>query len=148
MNRLYKFINLSFKEKKLLGESLFLLIVIRLSLSLLPFRWLNKYLSGSNLSNSSCQEADWIVVNQVIDSVRVCSRYIPRATCLTQSIAARTLLRSRGQSSELKIGVTKGTRNNLEAHAWIEIDERIVIGKLPLHRQRFTVLKVPDLIIL
>ena len=56
------------------------------------------------------------------------SRRVPKATCLTQAIALRTLLARDGKESELRIGVAKAEDGRLEAHAWLESDGRIVIG--------------------
>lgn len=139
MKRLFKFFLLPFKKKVLLGESLFLIWIIRLSLWLLPFRQLNKWLTYLGSPDTTNNKIDWLVVKNVTNSVRSCSRYVPYASCLTQALATRTLLRLRGQSSGLKIGVDKDENNKLMAHAWIEIDGKIIIGKLPRH-QRFTTL--------
>lgn len=142
MKSLYKFLFLGYEEKKLLCQSLFLLCAIRVSLSLFQFQRLNKILSCESLEDFKRQSSDWLVIKEVIRSVRQCSHYVPYATCLTQAMTARTLLGLRGQSSELKIGVTKNATGKLEAHAWIEVDGQIVIGKL-LHHQRFAVLRSP-----
>lgn len=58
------------------------------------------------------------------------SRFVPGASCLTQALAVQTLLGMRNQRSDLKIGVGKNKEDEFVAHAWIEIGERIVIGKL------------------
>ena len=66
-----------------------------------------------------------------VRSVRTVSRFVPQATCLTQALAASLLIRYDGQESELKIGVAKDDRSRLIAHAWLEMDGRIILGELP-----------------
>ena len=139
MKRLYRVLLLPYRKKKLLAQSLFLVCLIRASLWIFPFRWLNKWLSRFDAFVRDDQPTNWIAINSVARSVRACSRYVPSASCLTQALATRTLLRLRGQDSALKIGVEKDENGKLMAHAWIEVDGRIIIGKVPRHR-RFNVL--------
>ena len=51
---------------------------------------------------------------------------------------ARKLLERYGQSADLKIGVSK-SQGSFEAHAWLEVDGRIVLGKERMH-SRYAVL--------
>ena len=46
-------------------------------------------------------------VEQVVWGVRAVSRYLPGATCLTQAIAAQSLLTHCGFPSQVEIGVAK-----------------------------------------
>jgi len=49
-------------------------------------------------------------------------------TCLTRALAAEGLLASAG-STTLVIGVAQsGSTSRLDAHAWLEVDRRIVVG--------------------
>lgn len=145
MNKFLKFLFLSYQKKKLLSQSLLLLSIIRLSLWLFPFRWLNKALSY--FDSAAAKQTDWLVINSITQAVRKCSRFVPSATCLTQALTTRTLLRLKGQNPQLKIGVDKDEDNKLLAHAWIEVDGRIVIGKLP-HHQRYKVLNSSPSVVL
>jgi len=56
----------------------------------------------------------------------------PLATCLVQALAADVILRRRGLTSELRIGVR--VRGNcdvpLEAHAWVECGGAVVTGAI------------------
>ena len=116
-------------KKKLLLQALFWVAFIRLGLCIFQFRRLNKWLGGSK--SEDVRESDWKIIREIAEFVRLGSRFVPQATCLTQALAARTLLRRMGQNSLLKIGVDKDTDFKLVAHAWIEIDGKIIIGKVP-----------------
>jgi hypothetical protein len=56
------------------------------------------------------------------------ARFVPRATCLTQAIAAHWLLRQGGFPAVLYLGVLRGPGAVFRAHAWVESDGRVLIG--------------------
>lgn len=147
MNRLRKFLALPFKDQKLLTQSLFLLAAIRTSLWLFPFAWINKLVSRLELRESNAELLDWIAIDEIVLSVRAGSRLVPFATCLTQALATQVLLRMKGQDSRVRFGVDKDEHNGLIAHAWVEINGRIIIGEEHRH-SRFSVLETSDQVIL
>jgi transglutaminase superfamily protein len=58
--------------------------------------------------------------------VDVATRHLPwQPTCLPRSLVLWFLLRRQGVPAELRIGVQK-RRQHLEAHAWVEVDHRVV----------------------
>lgn len=148
MNKLFRFFIFPYQKKKLLVQSLTLVWIVRLSLWLIPFKWLNKCLSYFEPDVQNIKETDWEIINSVTASVRVSSKYVPYSSCLTQALATRTLLNLKGQKSQLKIGVDKDKKENFEAHAWIEKDGKIIIGKLPRHQQRFVILNPTDSVVI
>ena len=66
-------------------------------------------------------------VKQIIWAVDVTDPYIIKSTCLTKAITAQILLNQQKYTSKLMIGVIK-EHKNLEAHAWLEVDDDIVVG--------------------
>jgi hypothetical protein len=143
MKKLFRFFFLPYGEKKLIGQALFFVIFFRLALWLLSYGRTKHWMENDGNFDSNTQKIDWNFVENIARSVRLCSRFVPFATCLTQALATKTLLRKYGQKSLLKIGVAKNESERFEAHAWIEIDGQIIIGKVPRHR-RFAVLDSPD----
>ena len=66
---------------------------------------------------SSMQQND---VLALAEAVNIAARHTPfHATCLTRSLLACWLIRRRGVSSELRIGVNLSS-GTLKAHAWVE----------------------------
>lgn len=122
-------------EKLLLGKSLFLVAFIGLILRIVPFKFLKKSLAARLAAKAKQKPIDWKQINLIVRSVRSVSRFVPFATCLPQAVTAMFLIKSKGQPSELKIGVAKDEEQNFKAHAWLEINGRIIIGKLPMHWQ-------------
>ena len=71
-------------------------------------------------------------VEQVVWAVRVASRYVPGATCLTQALAAQALLTQSGFSSQVEIGVARDSLRRLHSHAWVVCQGQVVLGGQPL----------------
>lgn len=131
MRRLHKFRQLSWADRSLLAQALLLVVAVRLGLWLLPFQTVRRWLQRIAPANTTDQTGDPHLIRQVAWAVRVTSRYVPAATCLTQALATRILLSRRNQPSTLRIGVAKNAQGRLMAHAWIEIQGQIIIGNLP-----------------
>jgi hypothetical protein len=53
---------------------------------------------------------------------------------LVQALPAHALLSRHGHPAQLCLGVRRGDGQAFEAHAWVEDDERILIGDGPVER--------------
>jgi hypothetical protein len=132
MRRIYKFLNLSSGERRLLIKVWVLFGVIRLGLELFPFSTLRKLLDRLRPKLGSFKEE--FSEEQLVWSVTVVSRYIPKTTCLAQALAAQLLLQQAGHQARLHIGVEEAEKGNIKAHAWVESQGRILIGGFDLNR--------------
>lgn len=65
---------------------------------------------------------------EVAWSVPRAARLVPGASCLVQALAAERLLRERGVSPTLRIGVLPHGPGGFEAHAWLEHDGGVIVG--------------------
>jgi hypothetical protein len=74
-------------------------------------------------------------------AVRIPARRIPHASCLTQALATQLLLARYGHASQLRVGVGRDGQGQFEAHAWVEVGGRTVIGGEIAHRY----VPMPDL---
>jgi hypothetical protein len=135
---LRKFFSLPAKERYILVKAFFLLIIIRLSLWLLPFRTLQNTLerlfhspTTSHEPSLPSEKFSWAVV--------AISPYVPSATCLAQALTLQALLSKEGIHSDLRIGVARDDGTGITAHAWLEIDGKVIIGGQ--ERDRYTRLK-------
>jgi hypothetical protein len=122
MSKLRKFASLSSPDRSLLLRALLLVATVRISLFLLPFRFIQR------LSGRARRRMPIHRMGRCIWAVRATSRYVPRATCLTQAIAAQVLLSESGYDSRIEIGVTKDEHRQFRAHAWVVCGESIVLG--------------------
>jgi Transglutaminase-like superfamily len=109
-----------------------LLVGIRLGLGLLPFRVVLKQVqrlgnSPKNWSSRSPVQP----ISHIVWMVNVSSRYMPGGVkCLARALTTQLLLTRQGYAPDLRIGVAKAATGDLEAHAWIEYEGRVVIGHL------------------
>lgn len=135
MKRFLNFFRLPLTEKLLLGESLVMVALIGFGLQVVPFKFFRKSLATQLVKDAKQEPIDWKQINLIVRSVRSVSRFVPFASCLPQALTAMFLIKLKGQHSELKIGVAKDENELFKAHAWLETNGRIIIGKLPGHRQ-------------
>ncbi len=131
MKRLRKLLQLPKRDRFLLASTALLLGAIKLGLLLLPFQTLRRLLARMTLAHSQLQQADQASVGKVVWAVEVASRYMPGGVkCLARALATQVLLEKRGHPAHLRIGVAKSESGQLEAHAWVESQGKIVIGSL------------------
>ena len=128
-DRLKKFFELAPAQRALLVRTFALVGIVRTALWVAPFplvrRVTNRWARlGPDASPSQASEQ----VADVTLAVTRASRFIPRATCLTQALATRILLARRGIASVVRYGAARGADGKFLAHAWVESEGRVVIG--------------------
>ena len=125
-------------ERRLLWKAWFLLVALRLGLSLFPLRTIHRLLARAKRRETPDELDAERIGEQVALAVRVASRYVPgKVTCLPQAMAASVMLKHLGSRASLRIGVARGEKGEFQAHAWVEDRGRIIIGMLEDLR-RFT----------
>jgi hypothetical protein len=126
MRRLHSLLRLTWRERLLWLQALFVIGVVRLALWGLPFLGVQAALSkwGQRSRRSGSTAFGVPRVGQMVASA---SRYVPGATCLVQALAAQFLLAREGIFTELKIGVLKNA-GSLHGHAWLELEGKPVFG--------------------
>ncbi|MBT9314729.1 lasso peptide biosynthesis B2 protein [Leptothoe spongobia] len=131
MNKLHRLLKLPGNEFRVLLYSCLLLNSIRLALWLLPFNFLRQKLAQLS-SVWICEEQPQSVsVGFIVWTVNVAGRYTPSgAKCLVRALTSQLLLTRYGYVHQFHIGVAKGPANTLEAHAWIEYKDRVIVGWL------------------
>lgn len=129
MKLLSKFWNLKKADFSFLIVLFSLLGAIRLGLWLLEFRILLKILNKLSTIKFPLSNA---TVGKIIWGVNVATRYMPGgAKCLARALTTQVLMNCYGYSPQLCIGVAKGEKGDLVAHAWIKYQGYVVIGDLP-----------------
>jgi hypothetical protein len=128
MTRVRQVLSFEASEQLLYLKSLLLVSAIRLGLWLLPFAVLQRLIAKTLPAPVKSPQAN--VMGQIANSVRVASRFVPQATCLTQALATQLLLGRKGYPARLQIGVTKNDEGRLQAHAWLESREAVVMGNV------------------
>jgi len=128
-NQLRRFVQVGGRRRALLVEALSWLLLARLSLIIIPFRHVGRYL-GTFVRASDRRvvegqsDRSWTETQLAAEigwAVTRAARYAPfRAVCLPQAMAARFMLKRRGVESVLHLGVRKGIDKPFEAHAWLD----------------------------
>lgn len=139
MKRLRKFVFLSGRDRKLLVKTAGVLWFVRLGLWLLSYETLCRLVRKHNPSQNNA--ADVVQVKRIVRSVRKMSRYVPASTCLTKALAAIVLLERADQPANLVIGVAKSQVGDLEAHAWVECQGRVILGGTHAELSRYSILR-------
>ena len=124
--RLRKFLRRSREEQRLLVTALYWVACVRAGLWLLPFRILRPVVDRA-ARNPGPEVTDELVAARVAWAISNAARLVPRATCVTQALAARILLARRGLASEVCYGVGR-RQGRIIAHAWLESGGRVIVG--------------------
>lgn len=114
------------KTVALLALAVTVIGVVRIALSFLGFKFIRRILS--NLSSAAPHKSDDAVIATVGWMVDKASRRVPGASCLTQAIAAQTLLIMKGIGSTVHIGALKNVDGKFQAHAWLTCRDKAVTG--------------------
>ena len=134
MSRLDKFFNLPYAERNCLIEAGFWLGCARLAILVLPFRWIAPML-GKNMAQSPEVEeaANDELLDRISWAVTIASRHLPwDCLCLVQAMAGKAMLKRRGVTSTLYLGLAKDAEAHLKAHAWLRCGDRILTGEREL----------------
>ena len=129
IRKLKKFVNLPYTDKKILLHAFWTLIVIKVSLKIMPFQKVWQHYN-KQVDPRFQETSDELMVEKIAQAVDRVADNLPNTLCLPRALAVHKLLFERGYHSELKIGTTRDTNGAFIAHAWIEKDNKIIIGYL------------------
>ena len=129
-----RFAALGGPDRWLVVEAAVLLPLVWTGLRVLPFlqlrRLVDRYVGGLHRS-APHREAALSRIPWAVDAVA--DRCPLPAACLVRALVADAMLRRRGFAAQLRVGVRlcgETPSRSLEAHAWVECDNRVVIGAL------------------
>ena len=102
--------------------------VVVVASRLLPYRrWRLIALRTSRVRSPTIAHA--VTRERIVHAVDEASRLMPFGkNCLVRAITARGMLALYGYQSRLIIGVAKSPAGDLESHAWLEHNGKVVIG--------------------
>jgi hypothetical protein len=124
MNRLRRYLGLPAAERKLFRRALVAVVRVRLGLWLLPFRMVRSWIERPGQPRPAANGK--LPPEKIAWAVTAAARYVPRATCLVQALAARRLCTQAGYATSLHFGVRQA--GGFSAHAWLECEGRILVG--------------------
>jgi hypothetical protein len=116
----------------ILARGAFWLGITRIALWILPFKQVTNLLRINLESRPQLGEEDLNQEDQIVWAIDALSQRLPMfRNCLNRALAAQCLLRNSGSTGRLLIGVARGAEGEFKAHAWVERNGKIVIGRLP-----------------
>jgi hypothetical protein len=121
MRLLNRFAQLTASERRILVRVFFVVGAARAALCVFSTDTARKVAAQTAAGASGSLE-------QIVWAVKLASRYLPGATCLTQALAAQALLTQSGFPSQVEIGVAKDVLRRLQAHAWVVCYGQVVLG--------------------
>lgn len=131
MRILHKLLALHPSELKLLVQAYVLVGVVRVGLWSLSFQRLRGWLSRIPAVSSASHRLYAPSLAQIARAVKIASRYTPGgAKCLAQALTGQVLLKRWRYPHRLRIGVAKSLQGTFEAHAWIEVEGKVIIGRI------------------
>lgn len=114
-----KFLSFSFADRNLLTEAWMFQVATGILLKTVPFKKIPGYFKNppGDLNSPSGEE---ICLQKIREATVIAGHYsFWRNRCLVQSLAARWMLRRRGITSHLSLGVARDKNGKTIAHAWI-----------------------------
>ena len=131
MGYLSKFLKLPLSKQRFLIEAVLLLTAMRISLRLLPYRVLRRFLFQSDRTDAGKHSEGKNQKNEIVWAINTGGKYILREkSCLPLALAGQTLLRLHGFPARLCLGFQKNEDESIQAHAWVESNGKVVIGGL------------------
>lgn len=104
--------------------------IIRLSIMVIPFRYLKKVLGVPKQESSlEITHQQLEVAKQVRRIVLLACDHTPwESKCLVRAILTAHLLKRKRIQSTLYLGVNKNREGSMQAHAWLRTGDRIIMG--------------------
>lgn len=129
-SKLKKFLRIPGRERNLFLEALVLHLWVGLLLKLVPFRKIAELFSGQQpdiLAGGEVQSLNSVPgwqsekTEEIRRAVERAGAFSPwRNRCLVSSLAAKRMLNRRDIPSVLSLGVSRGSRGRVVAHAWLK----------------------------
>ncbi len=121
---LARVLSLSGSEALFLCHCLLVVATVRLGLTLFSYNRVRGMVTRLNAH----QCASMGELRLVAWGVAAAARFVPRASCLTQALSGQYILARQGNASNIRIGIERGTGEQLKAHAWLVSDNHVVLG--------------------
>jgi Transglutaminase-like superfamily len=132
MKKIQKFWKLNLSDRYLLIKTFLLLNSIRVAFLFLKFPSLQKMLGKIGQSYLDKSARPVISIDKIVWAVEVSTQLSPGgAKCLARALTLHSLMQQQGYDPILRIGVIKNPLESLQAHAWVEYRDEVVIGNLP-----------------
>ena len=132
-----KFRELTLKEKRLLFEAFFFLLLSKFIIVLFPLRKCIKFFRKIRSSNVEPDKESLQTLKTALDRANHLAFW--KNKCLVQSFAAKYMLQRRGRPSLMFFGVAFNEKRELVAHAWLKVGEFEIVPKGNEYKELFCI---------
>ena len=133
MAKLRKALALSASDWLLIAQAWLWFGAVEVGLSFLPLRKLLRIIQRPGRPRRSARgegELHRAIPERAARCVEVAARLpVPNSTCLRKALVLYALLTRRGFDAQLLIGAAKATNGQLDAHAWLECQGKVLLGE-------------------
>ncbi len=130
-NKLHKVWTLPRRDKHLLLKAWWYLFFFRYLLSRKGFNFSHQKARLATRPFLFKTEAAWPSPARIVSAIETASHYSPGSTCLVKALACMALLHKIGYKPVLQIGVRWSTGKALDAHAWLTLEGKVIMGGIP-----------------
>lgn len=128
--KLGTFKSYGFAQQAKIAEALLLLAVARIAVLLIPFARIARWMEYRSSSRHFPKTPEPALVYSIRRAVKTASRNATwKSVCMQQSLAMYAMLARRGYDSTFRMGAKIDPQGGLQAHAWLEVGGRTVIGE-------------------
>jgi hypothetical protein len=121
-------------DRILLLRAVVALTAVKLALRLAGFARVSRFVAKSGASNRAALPSA-PAIERIAWAVETAGAHLPGcANCLVKAMAAQYLLTRFRYQAELKIGACRTDAGEFAAHAWLESEEKVIIGDFELER--------------
>jgi hypothetical protein len=132
LGKVSTFFRLNREEKRIFFHAVSLLIRSRIALRRKPFKILVERLASLNpCTRLQIFPPISISAYKLMRLFAAACRSVPFTTCLSRAMAGQQFLLAYGHVPVLHIGVVKEDKQNLKAHAWLTLEEHVILGRIP-----------------
>jgi len=127
VSSLQRFRRLGFRRQLVVAEATVALAAAAAAIAFLPFRRAVRL--GSRPMPTTEDRVSDEKVEEICWMVKAMATRVPwRAMCFERGLAVQWMLRRRGYDAQLVYGARLAGETDLDAHVWVTLDDRILIG--------------------
>ena len=125
-----RFLSLTFSEKLVFCQAFLLVLRFRRALKCRSFDDLLRETLARAEKRLARSGAPVLAAGRISWLISKAATAVIQSRCLPQALAGHIIFAEYGYRTCFHIGVRKGS-DKLEAHAWLTLDEKVILGDLP-----------------
>lgn len=132
IDKLRNFNRRDFKDKVIFILSFLLLGVVRLTLIIVPFKFINRIMGNKKGAGSITVNKldDIIYLSRISWAIEKAALYTPwKSKCLVKAVVAQIFLKYKKIGSTLCLGINRED-SKMEAHAWAKVGNLTITGEI------------------